>query len=826
MKNLYREIILLLILPSLIILNLNSLFPPNRDMGIEEEFNTYDSKNENFLDIICLFKGKVPNSIYSEKALLTIYQNFPAAHLKFDTTEEKIAFYKNYSSQIAHSELNQQLIGYKNTIEENISSMKIISEHIRDLTFASYLHSQNIKGQRAKIGIVDTGVYSHPIELGERVKSREVFVNTINGYSEDIFSAEDAHGHGTHVAGLAAGTTTGIAPESEIYSAKIIHTFSVLGAGNGGGEETTAGVLSAIDFLVANSVDVINLSIGQYHNLNGGIRDEILNYISLMYNIVVTVSAGNSGTAFGDRGTLNNPGTSLQSISVAATNSDCNKIADFSSHGPKVDYSMKPDITAPGTSLIGPSNVASGYTTKSGTSMAAPIVAGGAALLIDYLKSINQPYTAGTIKAALMQGAQSIGEAIWEEGAGFINLSRSLEFLKQMPLTTNPPEFSYFHPQKLPIDPYEILFKGSSVAFNLSIIQSSNSEITIEVPKAYNQYLNTKNLLNIKNGTKLMEFNFSIPNSAEETIISFNVSIGSTSFPIEFQIREPIHRVLFDESLNRIARHGYGTDAFEIMGDSSSTIGMFSNLTRLLAYENNYSVTPHIKGDLTISKLRNYDCLILANPFSNKSDIYMDWTYNPNNNYLKMSEKTADAIRDYISIGGGVLILNTQNGYFDRVNLNKFLSPFGLQVTSNYISSLIDSEITYLTNFTSNIVKFPFRGNFLQISGSHTSILAEYSGNPTLVSYSNPEGGKILLFGSDIIFDNIGFSPIAYFGDSENNQILAFNSIAWLAEGELKTATPQRTITDPEKLVTFVLIGTIFPLFLIALLYSKRRFAS
>ena len=782
------------------------------------------NKKDNSLDLLVMFNQEIPNLEPFNSLIATKYTKFPVIRIIFNTSTMKHLFFKNYQEKIYQIEPNKVLRSSFHIVPENSQESSVTKVTIQDATSASFLHQLNINGSRTKIGIVDTGVSDHFEEFGTRIKGREVFVTKDNDYSDDISSVVDNWGHGTHVAGLAAGANTGIAPGAEIYSAKVIHSMDVQGAGDVGGEETTAGLLKAIEYLVNNSVDVINISLGQYHNLPSGLRDEVINYVSIIHNIVFSVSVGNSGTSLGDRGTLNNPSTALQCIAVSASDTAGTYIANFASKGPKVDYSLKPDITAPGISISGPRREGSGYTTKSGTSMAAPIVAGAAALLIDYLKSKNLNYSAATIKAALLAGVRTLGKPIWEEGAGFVNITRSWEILNSAEKINNTPDLVYLHPQKLPFDPYEVLFNNSSIVFNLTVISSRNLKTNINISKNISNFVNTSSSSYIINNTTLLPVNFTIPALTEAQLVLGNVKINNQTLKVEFEIRETVINVLFDEGLNKIVRHGRGTTAYEIQGDSSNTIGMYSAFTRFLAYENNYSVTPHVKGEFTLTELLQYDVLILANPLSNSTDIYMDWANDPNFEYISLSEGTKEAISQFVETGGGLLILNTNDDdYYNIAGLNDFLELFGLQIQTEHSENIRTSTIVNPQNFTTSITSFPFYGNYIQTSGDYTQVIAEYNGYPTLASYENPNGGRVLLFGSDLIFDNIGISSNKYPGNSTENRILAFNSVSWLAEAEGKFIETTTSIPEfPYSLIFLVLIISLGIIYILFITRTKR----
>ncbi|MFX1247692.1 MAG: S8 family serine peptidase [Promethearchaeota archaeon] len=776
--------------------------------------NFLNNKNHS-LDLLVMFYDRIPKLTTFESLIVKKYSNFPVIYIKFNNSVIKSLFIKTYHEKIYRIESNHVLKSFPSIVPNSVSSKSRITTEIQDSIGASLLHNLGFKGQNVKIGIIDTGVEDDPGKFGTRVIDQESFVSIRNGYSTDITDPDPVLEHGTNVASLAAGTTTGIAPEAMIYSAKVIHSYEVTGAGNGGAEETTAGMLEAIDFLVNNSVDVINISLGQYHNLPSGLRDEIINYASIIHNVVFSVSVGNSGTSFGDRGTLNNPSSALQCIAATASDIAGNSIANFASRGPKIDYSIKPDITAPGIN-----------TPWEGTSFAAPIVAGAAALLINYLKNESLNYSAATIKAALLAGARTLRRPIWEEGAGFINVSRSLEVLNSTDKIDNTPDLVYLHPQKLPFDPYSILFNGSSVEFNLSVITSRAINVTIDISETLTDFVSTPNPYYIINNTTLVPLNFTIPDSASSQSISGFINVNNSSLEVKFEIRETDIQILFDETLNQIVKHGYGTGAFENFGDTSGTIGMYSAFTQFLAYENNYSVVPHVKGEITLEKLLKFDVLILANPFSNSTDNYMDWVVNPDPEYLSLTTDSSEAIFQFINMGGGLLVISANNdAYFNITGLNRFLEHFNLQIQSGFLGGApVMSDIVNPQDFTADISSFPFRGNYIQITGSNTQVIAEYNENPTMASYKNPMGGRVLLFGSDLVFDNIGFSNYAYNGDSLTNSILALNCITWLAEAKREYVHTSTSI--PELPYTLVFILLIIALGIIYILFINKAKSS
>ncbi|MBK8051566.1 MAG: S8 family serine peptidase [Anaerolineales bacterium] len=182
---------------------------------------------------------------------------------------------------------------------------------------------------------------------------------------------------GTHVAGIvaASGAITGVAPSANLWG------FKVLSAGGYGYDSTViAGVERAADLdgdpLTVDPADVANMSLGGF----GDPDDPMSQAVDAAVNagVVMAVAAGNWGPT---AGSISSPGTARNAITVAASDKQ-DLIARFSSRGPIEGFEsvLKPDITAPGVAITS-TIPGQKYDAYSGTSMAAPHVAGAAALI-------------------------------------------------------------------------------------------------------------------------------------------------------------------------------------------------------------------------------------------------------------------------------------------------------------------------------------------------------------------------------------------------------------------------------------------------------------
>jgi serine protease len=262
------------------------------------------------------------------------------------------------------------------------------------------------KGDGITVAVIDTGVTQVPdLKLTKFVKGYD-FVN-------DRLEALDDNGHGTHVAGtIAQSTNNGYGVAGIAYEAKIM-PLKVLANGGGG---TVADIAEAIKFAADNDADVINMSLG-----GGGashLMEEAIDYAHKK-NVVIIAAAGNE-----NRNAAAYPARYPHVISVAATDSVGVK-APYSNYGAGVD------ISAPGGSETGkilqntidPSSGESVFVGFQGTSMAAPHVAGVAALI--KASGIEDPQQ---VSGILKQSARKVQEDTLNHfGAGHLDAGAAVK---------------------------------------------------------------------------------------------------------------------------------------------------------------------------------------------------------------------------------------------------------------------------------------------------------------------------------------------------------------------------------------------------------------
>jgi subtilisin family serine protease len=293
----------------------------------------------------------------------------------------------------------------------------------------------------ATIAIVDSGIDAARPEFAGRIAAN-VNLTTLPGNS-----AGDGRGHGTFVAGIAAGKLTGkdgAAPNAKIVSLDVMDDQ---------GMARTSDVIAAADWILANKakygIRVANFSL-HAAAANSFMYDPLDKAVERLWfgNVVVVAAAGNYGKPDGPSGVPFAPGSDPFVITVGAsdtgksvsTNDDI--AAPWSAYGYTLDGFAKPEVAAPGRFMVGPVSpsatlyteradhvVEPGYMELSGTSFAAPIVSGIAALILGQ----HPDWTADQVKGALMKAAKPLPRAAdMSEGVGEVNAGRAIEM-------TNPP---------------------------------------------------------------------------------------------------------------------------------------------------------------------------------------------------------------------------------------------------------------------------------------------------------------------------------------------------------------------------------------------------
>ena len=288
-----------------------------------------------------------------------------------------------------------------------------------------------IDGSGVTVALIDTGV-ARVADLGDRVLARVDFTPGGNG--------EDAYGHGTHLAGVIAGNGAaslgkwrGVAPGANLVSLKV--------AGPDGSTDVSV-VIAALQWVVVHraeyGIKVLNLSFGT-DSVQPYALDPLNAAVERAWaaGITVVVSSGNRGP-----GTINKPGDDPYVITVGAV--DVNRTADrkddevapFSSSARTVDGFVKPDVVAPGTTIVAsrdagstidglhPEAVLDGnYFKGTGTSQAGAVVSGVAAMLYQ----VNPSLRPNAVKSILLGSAVRASQYRSGGGSGLVDAAGAVQ---------------------------------------------------------------------------------------------------------------------------------------------------------------------------------------------------------------------------------------------------------------------------------------------------------------------------------------------------------------------------------------------------------------
>lgn len=258
------------------------------------------------------------------------------------------------------------------------------------------------------VAVLDTGIYRH-IDFDNRITAFKDFVNNRNIPYDDS-------GHGTHVSGIIAGSGKasngrfkGIAPMSHIISVKVLDSY-----GNGRIDNVIDGTNWIINNKDIYNIRVANISFGTTADNNIDIENtlKLITHVENMWHngIVVVAAAGNSGPY---ARSITAPGTSHVIITVGSMDDK----TFHSGRGPTKDGFPKPELVVAGSNITACSNRKNGYSTKSGTSMSAPIVSGAIARLLT-----NNDLTPEEIRSRLKKCCNKINLPHNQQGWGHLDI--------------------------------------------------------------------------------------------------------------------------------------------------------------------------------------------------------------------------------------------------------------------------------------------------------------------------------------------------------------------------------------------------------------------
>ncbi len=276
----------------------------------------------------------------------------------------------------------------------------------------SWAKKRGYSGRGVCVAVIDTGMFLHRDFEPSRIVDFKDMVNGRKAMYDDC-------GHGTHVCGIIGGSGIssgrkyeGIAPGVTFLPVKALDR-------NGNGRQRD--VVRAIDWIIQNvnkyNIRIANISIGTTLNCKNSDNYVLVDKVEQLWDagVVVCAAAGNNGPG---KMTVSMPGVSKKIITVGFISNG----QTYSGQGPTKKCIIKPEIIAPGENVVSCKNARNGYITKSGTSMATPVVTGAIALLLEkYPQMTNKD-----VKKRLYERAKDMGYPKNIQGWGYLDIERLL----------------------------------------------------------------------------------------------------------------------------------------------------------------------------------------------------------------------------------------------------------------------------------------------------------------------------------------------------------------------------------------------------------------
>ena len=315
------------------------------------------------------------------------------------------------------------LRGSKESVREylNRKDKDIFMKEARKSIRCEEVWADGITGRGIGVAVLDTGLFPHD-DFQNRVPAFKDIVQM----RTEIY---DDNGHGTHVAAIIGGDGScsegrycGVAPGCSLIPVKVLDK-----KGNGYATDVLTGLRWIRENRKKYGIRIINISVGSYSQREMSENSALVKGVNEAWDdgLIVVVAAGNNGPG---RMTVTTPGISRKVITVGCSDDDKevnvlgNRMVDYSGRGPTNACICKPDIVAPGSSIISCTNQMGKYTLKSGTSMSTPLVSGAIALLLEKYPGM----TNRDVKMHLVNSCEDMGLPRNQQGWGKLDVKRLL----------------------------------------------------------------------------------------------------------------------------------------------------------------------------------------------------------------------------------------------------------------------------------------------------------------------------------------------------------------------------------------------------------------
>jgi subtilisin family serine protease len=687
---------------------------------------------------------------------------------------------------------------YPDVVDETDISVGSNTAHTAGTINASSMWSLGYDGAGIKVGVIDTGINDAHIGFEGRVIDAQSFVTVANGYDSDDLTTTDFDGHGTHTSGIAgagdaAGTYVGIAKECSLYMAKV------------GSSATTLSVVAAINWLANTKlVKVINFSYGTSTGDSPGWDPIEIAFANAVRNKGVTcvTSAGNEG----DQGfyTVGAPGHDDMIHVGGIDDSGTPVLMYYSSRGPTGDNHMKPDVLAPGYQIVSLNiGTTTGYTSKSGTSMAAPHVAGAAALLIDACQTAGYGVNPGLIKAALMNTAVPVpGTNSLIEGRGLINVGAAWTYILNAGLRDGLKLVGACNPAISPLHWWSTMHQGEVTEQYISCISSYKTNLSLELSGDVAPFVTVASPPSV--WTSVVKVTYDVP--VDATVGSYT---GTLTFKYETEILDVV-----DIVLNVVASNGHNM----LLNFKTTDWGVDHLYGQYMYFtedilDNGWVVSEQL-ADLDSGLIDNYDMVWLPDPFDlDFPNAYMDdFSVVETYNEWTTSEKTA--LTNYVADGGSVFLCF--NGHSEEI-----IDGYGTILTGTNITAINDWTTQYGITVQSTVwtggatilvggadshplmagvEKIDHWGTSIVVSGDAVQVteLTAGSSYATCATYQHDSGGRVIVLTTNFCLDSAGYKNTYNFGGTQNDQF-GRNLVRW---GTAHSRMERNDINVTDSLVT------------------------
>lgn len=293
--------------------------------------------------------------------------------------------------------------------------------HVKEKVRYEAALTMGLTGKGVGVAVMDTGVFLHP-DFGNRVVGFADMVNRRRDPYDDC-------GHGSHICGIIGGSGAlsegryqGMAPGCNLVAVKVLDR-----KGNGYASDVVAGIDWLLNRKEELGIRIINISVGSGGRKNMNENSALVRGVNRAWDagLVVVVAAGNNGPG---RMTITTPGISRKVITVGCSDDyreilvSGKRMVDYSGRGPTAACICKPDVVAPGSSVVSCASRNGKYAIKSGTSMSTPIVSGAIALLLEKYPDM----TNRDVKLKLLESARDLGLPRNQQGRGQLDVTRLL----------------------------------------------------------------------------------------------------------------------------------------------------------------------------------------------------------------------------------------------------------------------------------------------------------------------------------------------------------------------------------------------------------------